>query len=576
MEKGIEVRKMLIDELIEKPTIESVKKNLINNIKFNWIEQRINFFRERKIQKYLNENLEKEYKKLLDKYNNNYDNNVDKPINKSIDCKEIESYELVSYRKIDKEKGYNNEIDIYEYDNDNVIKNDVHISIIGNENNILKKNKLELFIKERRVYDTIFSLGLYDDLYEDSEICLQDKDKYNSYYNQYINEDKYNINNILKYIDKKYIPVIEDNELDFNEETFQLMKLDYWELDKFATKKCIEELEYWYYYEYEDNEVFEEYDLRTVALNTLYSQSVNKLITIINDNALLKLYLNVENIDNLLSDKFTEIFDMIFDNYITYSEEDMILSTTDEKINFICQKYLEWLVETLRKDVVEQEYKRLLVNDKQEKEEIIKICKERKIDGLLHFTNVNNLESILMRGIIPVWLHEAAKINSEKNDIERRDNHLECTSFSIGFPNYKFFYSIRNNNSDKRFAVIKIKPSILWEKYREFCIHNAADNRIICKDSLALSKASEFKSMFDDIETINRELLNIPDNYTTDPQAEVLVEGCIEVDYIDEIIFNNYDDLNKFKNCNYINNQIKLRVDNKYFSPRVDYIYWQS
>lgn len=576
MEKGIEVRKMLIDELIEKPTIESVKKNLINNIKFNWIEQRINFFRERKIQKYLNENLEKEYKKLLDKYNNNYDNNVDKPINKSIDCKEIESYELVSYRKIDKEKGYNNEIDIYEYDNDNVIKNDVHISIIGNENNILKKNKLELFIKERRVYDTIFSLGLYDDLYEDSEICLQDKDKYNSYYNQYINEDKYNINNILKYIDKKYIPVIEDNELDFNEETFQLMKLDYWELDKFATKKCIEELEYWYYYEYEDNEVFEEYDLRTVALNTLYSQSVNKLITIINDNALLKLYLNVENIDNLLSDKFTEIFDMIFDNYITYSEEDMILSTTDEKINFICQKYLEWLVETLRKDVVEQEYKRLLVNDKQEKEEIIKICKERKIDGLLHFTNVNNLESILMRGIIPVWLHEAAKINSEKNDIERRDNHLECTSFSIGFPNYKFFYSIRNNNSDKRFAVIKIKPSILWEKYRVFCIHNAADNRIICKDSLALSKASEFKSMFDDIETINRELLNIPDNYTTDPQAEVLVEGCIEVDYIDEIIFNNYDDLNKFKNCNYINNQIKLRVDNKYFSPRVDYIYWQS
>ena len=570
MEKGIEVRKMLIDELIEKPTIESVKKNLINNIKFNWIEQRINFFRERKIQKYLNENLEKEYKKLLDKYNNNYDNNVDKPINKSIDCKEIESYELVSYRKIDKEKGYNNEIDIYEYDNDNVIKNDVHISIIGNENNILKKNKLELFIKERRVYDTIFSLGLYDDLYEDSEICLQDKDKYNSYYNQYINEDKYNINNILKYIDKKYIPVIEDNELDFNEETFQLMKLDYWELDKFATKKCIEELEYWYYYEYEDNEVFEEYDLRTVALNTLYSQSVNKLITIINDNALLKLYLNVENIDNLLSDKFTEIFDMIFDNYITYSEEDMILSTTDEKINFICQKYLEWLVETLRKDVVEQEYKRLLVNDKQEKEEIIKICKERKIDGLLHFTNVNNLESILMRGIIPVWLHEAAKINSEKNDIERRDNHLECTSFSIGFPNYKFFYSIRNNNSDKRFAVIKIKPSILWEKYRVFCIHNAADNRIICKDSLALSKASEFKSMFDDIETINRELLNIPDNYTTDPQAEVLVEGCIEVDYIDEIIFNNYDDLNKFKNCNYINNQIKLRVDNKYFSPRVD------
>ena len=284
----------------------------------------------------------------------------------------------------------------------------------------------------------------------------------------------------------------------------------------------------------------------------------------------------MENIDNLLSDKFTEIFDMIFDNYITYSEEDMILSTTDEKINFICQKYLEWLVETLRKDVVEQEYKRLLVNDKQEKEEIIKICKERKIDGLLHFTNVNNLESILMRGIIPVWLHEAAKINSEKNDIERRDNHLECTSFSIGFPNYKFFYSIRNNNSDKRFAVIKIKPSILWEKYRVFCIHNAADNRIICKDSLALSKASEFKSMFDDIETINRELLNIPDNYTTDPQAEVLVEGCIEVDYIDEIIFNNYDDLNKFKNCNYINNQIKLRVDNKYFSPRVDYIYWQS
>lgn len=569
--------KILIDELIDRPTIESVKKILVNNIKFNWLEERINFLRQRKIQKYLNENLEKEYKKVLHEYNKAQGSNLNKLIDESINSKKIEGHELVSCIEVYEEKSCNNEINIYEYDNVN--KKDVHISVLGNENNALKKNKLELFIKERKVYDTIFSLGLDEDSFEDTEIYLQDKEDYNSNYNEYRNDERYCVSNIFKYINKEYIPIVEDNELDFSEETFQLMKLDYWELDKFITKKCIEELEYLYNYgyeddEYEDDEISEEYDLRTLASNRLYSEALDRLINIINDNNILTLYLNTINIDTLLRDKFTEIFDMIFDNYITYSEIDMILSTVDEKVNFICQEYLGWVVEILRRDVIKEEYKRLLLDDKQEREKIIQICKERKIDSLLHFTNINNLESILTRGIIPVCLHETLKINSEKNDIVRRDNHLECTSFSIGFPNYKFFYSIRNNNKDKRFALIKIKSSILWEKYREFCIHNAADNRIISRDSLELSKASEFKSMFEDIGSVKRSLLNIPDNYTTDPQAEVLVDGYIEVDYIEEIIFNNYDDLNKFKNCNYINNEIKLKVDNEYFLPRIDYIYW--
>ena len=322
------------------------------------------------------------------------------------------------------------------------------------------------------------------------------------------------------------------------------------------------------------NDEFKELNLKTLASSKLYDMMLNGLTDIINNDFLLKSKLISIDLDEILRDEFNWIFDIVFEHYNTYGKIKTNSECIEAKVDYICEEYSQWLLETLKRDVVEREYKRVVLEDKEEIQLIKSICNNRQIDGLIHFTNIDNLASILNLGIVPVSLHDTANICSERNDNERMDNHLEYTSFSVGFPNYRFFYSLRENNPDKKFAIIKLKNSVLWEKYRMFCVHNAADPRITNKNPLILSKAYEFGFMFDSTDVIDREELNIPNNFTTDPQAEVLIEGVIEADYIEEIIFSNYTDLNRFKNNTYINNQIKLKVDNYYFKPRIDYMYW--
>ena len=61
----------------------------------------------------------------------------------------------------------------------------------------------------------------------------------------------------------------------------------------------------------------------------------------------------------------------------------------------------------------------------------------------MHFTRIDNLNSILKNGLIPVSIQQKMKIPSARNDEQRIDSKLDCTSCSITFPNYKLFYTFR-------------------------------------------------------------------------------------------------------------------------------------
>lgn len=75
---------------------------------------------------------------------------------------------------------------------------------------------------------------------------------------------------------------------------------------------------------------------------------------------------------------------------------------------------------------------------------------------------------------------------------------------------------------------------------------------------------------------INRSELNIPKNYTTDPQAEVLIEGYISNEYIKSIYITNYDDFYFIEGI-IKNNLYDYNVDimPSYFGARSDYKFWQ-
>jgi hypothetical protein len=66
---------------------------------------------------------------------------------------------------------------------------------------------------------------------------------------------------------------------------------------------------------------------------------------------------------------------------------------------------------------------------------------EREIDCLVHFTRASNLDSILQRGLLPRDILMVEGYN-DFNDQYRHDG-TNAVCLSIGFPNYKMFFSLR-------------------------------------------------------------------------------------------------------------------------------------
>ena len=64
----------------------------------------------------------------------------------------------------------------------------------------------------------------------------------------------------------------------------------------------------------------------------------------------------------------------------------------------------------------------------------------------------------------------------------------------------------------------------------------------------------------------------LPDNFTTNVQAEVLVKDFIATKYIKEIIFEDKKTANDFQN----NTNYKITIDSSYFYPRVDNNYQKN
>lgn len=161
---------------------------------------------------------------------------------------------------------------------------------------------------------------------------------------------------------------------------------------------------------------------------------------------------------------------------------------------------------------------------------------ERGVKSLFHFTRLNNLPSILENGLLTKDACAHAGINPAINDPYRYDG-TGAISTTISYPNYKMFYRLRCDNPDVEWVVLKLTCSLLWRTKCAFSDTNAGD-------SLAYSVPIDFRqgvaalhSMFGDYGDIKRTTLNIPDHYTTNPQAEVLLLDGATVDDITGCLF---------------------------------------
>ena len=211
------------------------------------------------------------------------------------------------------------------------------------------------------------------------------------------------------------------------------------------------------------------------------------------------------------------------------------------------------------------------------------ICYDRGISTLCHFTPSERLSSILHRDFLSRSFLEKlpASVRPPFTDLDRDDGYKDAICLSISFPNYRMFFKKTNGKANQhKWVVLLLDVRILWENECAFCHQNARFEPVL-RVPLEYRKTNvALERMFwplDYHETGLRYLRQqIPENYPTHPEAEVLVFDTIPAEYINEVHF--YDDtaLQTWFKDNPETYSQKLYANRQYFKPRCDYKAWQN
>ena len=216
--------------------------------------------------------------------------------------------------------------------------------------------------------------------------------------------------------------------------------------------------------------------------------------------------------------------------------------------------------------------------------QIQKICEDRSITTLVHFTQIKHLQSILYEGLLDHQsLLEKHGQQFVPNDPKRLDRHKEAICLSISFPNYLLFNKFSRPNTGSppdysQWIVLLLDAKVLWELDCAFCQENAASNAVRHISWKEKKKTDALESIFiEEHRDINgtvyqRHSPRIPQHYPTHPQAEVLVRSRIGPEYIKEVHFYDETALEQWRYSNPRNYPPRLTVNQQYFQYGRDQI----
>lgn len=213
---------------------------------------------------------------------------------------------------------------------------------------------------------------------------------------------------------------------------------------------------------------------------------------------------------------------ILLDNLIKYS-----YSYPEEK------QYLNRFIDSETKKVYKCPHVVISPITIQLKEQLPIILRERGITELFHFTHINNVSSIISSGgLWPRSVHKELGIIAQYSDQMRLDNTINATSLSISFPNYMMLYQ-KQKNYGSNYAILVFDSSLLYLENEKvlFCYKNAASTE---GKFISGCDIKSFNTLFD------AEFRNdtLPEKYPTNSQAEILIEGIIDIKYIKEIHVN--------------------------------------
>ncbi len=203
--------------------------------------------------------------------------------------------------------------------------------------------------------------------------------------------------------------------------------------------------------------------------------------------------------------------------------------------------------ERRRKELEEERIKRIAEIKTLEEALIV-----RNITTLFHFTRIENLCSILQKGIIPREELIVSGAEYVYNDYHRMDGMLNCSCVSIEFPNTWLLRKKISDNPGSKWALIELDANLLLKQKNYYAEHNAATYSVKCNLKEKTS-VKAFENMFANpvhieksdgsAETYTRNGLGY--NLPTSDQAEILVEGIISNGFIKKVYFQDWKSMHE-------------------------------
>lgn len=204
---------------------------------------------------------------------------------------------------------------------------------------------------------------------------------------------------------------------------------------------------------------------------------------------------------------------------------------------------------------------------------LVAIIAERKL-RLFHFTDIRNIGSILEFGLLPRNDPQFKLLEVHGKDNTRFDNYGTC--FSVGFPNYKMLHS--KSQKGNSFAIFEIDTDCLTSG--NWLAYPTNSSLVVGQHPKAFTGTNAFGYLFENKlatesgQLADRGRLKIQDGWTTDPQAEVILNDAISSESIKAVHF-------KFASQS---EDALLKFDSEYaqlftwsadlFKPRSDYEFW--
>ncbi|MFW1753957.1 DarT ssDNA thymidine ADP-ribosyltransferase family protein [Acinetobacter wanghuae] len=161
-------------------------------------------------------------------------------------------------------------------------------------------------------------------------------------------------------------------------------------------------------------------------------------------------------------------------------------------------------------------------------EDIQEIIDKREIKSIFHFTRVENLNNILLHGVVA--RNNLSGSTSIFNDTVRADGKLDHSSFSISFPNHLMFYRLRCAAPNSKWAILVFKSDLLIAYNCLFYPVNAASASVSRLPLNSFRGGRALENMFT-YSAENREDILRPCD-PTDVQAEVMIPSTVTIDHL--------------------------------------------